>query len=126
MGWELHITRAEHWWDGQHHPIDNKEWVQLVNNDDELSFDPINGDHFALWKQEETHWLELNEGRVSAKRPEQALYCKMLDIAVILNASVMDEEDRIYRLPGDLLNPPSAQSKPKLSWRQKMFNFIRR
>ncbi|SQA98866.1 Uncharacterised protein [Cedecea neteri] len=39
MGWEMHITRAEHVWDGESHPIFAEEWIQCVNNDPELSFE---------------------------------------------------------------------------------------
>ncbi|EER2718665.1 hypothetical protein IIM10_003446 [Escherichia coli] len=49
MGWELHIVRTEHWFDSASVPISSEEWLQLVNDDKELSIDNKNGDFFALW-----------------------------------------------------------------------------
>lgn len=44
MGWELHIVRTEHWFDSASAPISSEEWLQLVNDDKELSIDNKNGD----------------------------------------------------------------------------------
>lgn len=48
MGWELHIVRTEHWFDSASVPISSEEWLQLVNDDKELSIDNKNGD-FLLY-----------------------------------------------------------------------------
>lgn len=48
MGWELHIVRTGHWFDSASFPISNEEWLQLVNDDKELSIDNKNGD-FLLY-----------------------------------------------------------------------------
>lgn len=48
MGWELHIVRTEHWFDSASVPISSEEWLQLVNDDNELSIDKKNGD-FLLY-----------------------------------------------------------------------------
>ena len=49
MGWELHIVRTEHWFDSASVPISSEEWLQLVNDDKELSIDNKNGDFFSLY-----------------------------------------------------------------------------
>lgn len=48
MGWELHIVRTENWLDSASNPISSEEWLQLVNDDKELSIDSKNGDFFAI------------------------------------------------------------------------------
>ncbi|WP_042003846.1 hypothetical protein [Escherichia coli] len=115
MGWELHIVRTEHWFDSASAPISSEEWLQLVNDDKELSIDNKNGDFFAIWSGDCEHdesWLEWSDGRISTKHPDEALYCKMLQIAEKLHAVVVDEDDHKYSLPSDLMNPSWANSSP--------------
>ncbi|ELI9345641.1 hypothetical protein MLH93_18975 [Escherichia coli] len=115
MGWELHITRTEHCFDSSDNPITSVEWLQLVHDDEELSIDNKNGEFFAIWSGHSEYdepWLEWDDGRISTKHPDEALYCKMLQIAKKLNATVIDEDDHKYALPSDLLNPSWANSSP--------------
>ncbi|ESJ23488.1 hypothetical protein CFSAN001092_20282, partial [Salmonella enterica subsp. enterica serovar Nchanga str. CFSAN001092] len=49
MGWELHIVRTECWFDSASDPISREEWLQLVNDDEELTIDNVNGDSYAIW-----------------------------------------------------------------------------
>ncbi|WP_407579525.1 hypothetical protein [Citrobacter koseri] len=107
MGWELHIVRSEHWFDSHEHPIRSDEWLDLVNKDDELSTEPKNGEFYAIWtgvNENNVSWLEWCDGRITTKQPDQALYCKMLQIAKRLNARILDEDDRPYVLPNVLMN----------------------
>lgn len=113
MGWELHIVRTEHWFDSANDPISSEEWLQLVDSDDELSIDHKNGDFYAIWSGQSEHdepWLDWNDGRISTKHPDEALYCKMLQIADKLNAVVVDEDDHKYLLSSDLMNPSWVNS----------------
>ncbi|EBX1654793.1 TPA: hypothetical protein ACIFUM_003283 [Salmonella enterica] len=113
MGWELHIVRTEHWFDSANDPICSEEWLQLVDSDDELSIDHKNGNFYAIWSGQSEHdepWLEWGDGRISTKHPDEALYCKMLQIADKLNAVVVDEDDHKYLLPSDLMNPSWVNS----------------
>ncbi|ENL6781637.1 hypothetical protein AB5Q74_003532 [Salmonella enterica] len=118
MGWELHIIRSENWFDSASNPISSEEWLQLVDDDKELSIDRKNGAFFAIWSgqsEQNESWLDWNDGRISTKHPDEALYCKMLQIAEKLNAVVVDEDDHKYLLPSDLMNPswanPSTMGK---------------
>ena len=43
MGIEFHITRAEFWADNDDAQISADEWLNYINNDNELSRDGING-----------------------------------------------------------------------------------
>ncbi|PDO89179.1 hypothetical protein [Kosakonia pseudosacchari] len=126
MGWEMHITRAESWSDSETQPIGSEEWVQLVNHDEELAFDRRNGEFHAIWKGQETCWLEWNDGEICSKSPTQPLYEKMLEIATALNAHLRDDDDRPYLLPGDLLNPSWARPATKTSLWQKIIRFFKK
>ncbi|EJH7013980.1 hypothetical protein NFT50_003184 [Salmonella enterica] len=115
MGWELHIVRTEYWSDSASDPISREEWLQLVNDDEELSIHNKNGDTYAIWSGQSEHdepWLDWSDGRVSTKHPDEALYCKMLQVAEKLNAIVIDDDDHKYLLPSDLMNPSWAKSSP--------------
>jgi len=115
MSWKLHIVRTEHWFDSANVPISSEEWLQLVDSDDELSIDHKNVNFYAIWSGQSEHdetWLEWGDGRISTKHPDEALYCKMLQIADKLNAVVVDEDDHKYLLPRDLKNPSWADSSP--------------
>ncbi|AZH55447.1 TPA: hypothetical protein RVD67_003605 [Escherichia coli] len=124
MGWELHIIRTENWFDSASNPISGEEWLQLVDDDNELSIDRKNGDFFAIWSGQSEHdepWLGWNDGRISTKHPDEALYCKMLQIADKLNAVVVDEDDHKYLLSSDLMNSSwantSSTTKNTSLWR---------
>lgn len=131
MGWELHIVRTENWFDSSNDPITSEEWLQLVDNDEELSIDNKNGDFFATWNVHQQHnepWLEWYDGRIYTKQPCEALYCKMLQIAIKLDAVVVDDDDRKYLLPSDLMNPSwansSADTEKKSSLWRKVISII--
>lgn len=131
MGWELHIVRTENWFDSSNNPISSDEWLQIINDDEELSVDKTKGDFFAVWSGQSEHdepWLEWNDGRISTKHPDEALYCKMLLIAKKLNAVVVDEDDHKYILSSDLLNPSWENSSPavkKYSFWDKLISKLR-
>ena len=113
MGWELHLIRSDNWFDSASNPISSEEWLQLVDDDNELSIDRKNGEFFAIRSGQSEHdepWFDWNDGRISTKHPDEALYCKMLQIADKLNAVVVDEDDHKYLLPSDLMNPSWANS----------------
>lgn len=113
MGWELHIVRTENWFDSASNPIRREEWVHLIDNDKELAIDKRNGDYFAKWSNHQARdesWLDWDNGRIYTKQPEEALYCKMLQIAKKLDAVVLDDDDRKYLLPSDLKYPSWANS----------------
>lgn len=126
MGWELHIVRTEHWFDSASAPISSEEWLQLVNGDNELSIDSKNGDFFAIWSGQSEHdepWLDWSDGRISTKHPDEALYCKMLQVAEKLNAIVVDEDNHKYLLPSDFINPSRATSLPT-SKKQSLWGWL--
>ncbi|MHC7573692.1 hypothetical protein ACYA0V_20255 [Klebsiella pneumoniae] len=126
MGWELYIIRTDNWFDSASNPISSEEWLQLVDDDKELSIDRKNVEFFAIWSVQSEHnepWLDWNDGRISTKHPDEALYCKKLHIADKLNAVVVDEDDHKYLLPSDLINPSRATSSPT-SKKQSLWGWL--
>lgn len=104
MGVEFHITRAEFWAENEDNQITSEEWLSVVNNDPELTLDKRNGKHCVLWNGKSAYlepWLEWNDGNIITKWPDTALYLKMLQVAQILNAKVMDDNGTEYSSPGE-------------------------
>jgi hypothetical protein len=108
MGYDLHITRAENWFDSQQKPITPEEWLAVIGRDPELVIDPRdNGPYFALWlKHSLVHgdhpWLDWFEGRVHTKYPDRKTLGKMLEIASRLGAKVQGDNGEQYSRPEDL------------------------
>jgi hypothetical protein len=108
MGWEIHITRAEHWSDSAQHPITAEEWLVLVEADPELTIDPRdNGPHFALWLahwiQGDHPWFDWCEGEIHTKYPDRKTLGKALQIARHFGARVQGDEGEEYKKPEDLV-----------------------
>lgn len=99
MGVEFHITRVEYWAENDDDQISSDEWLEIINNDHELSLSQISGEFHTLWNGEGSDgedWLEWSEGNISTKWPSPPLYHKMLQISQKLNAKVMDDDGTIY------------------------------
>lgn len=102
MGVEFHITRAEYWAENDDDQISSDEWLDIINNDPELSLSQISGEFHTIWNGEGSDgedWLEWSEGNISTKWPPTPLYRKMLQISQKLNAKVMDDDGTIYETP---------------------------
>ena len=114
MGYELHITRKEIWYDDDHtNDISSTEWIQYVNGDEEMTlielqsedingitFTPKNGD--ALWKRTPLSEIEnyfsycVNEGDIVVKSPDNETIKKMIKIADKLAAKVQGDDGEYY------------------------------
>jgi len=104
MGYELHITRAEHWPENQGCEITWEEWLSLVDDDPELTADPDNGEEFALWSGPSRYpepWFEWSEGNISTKNPDRAMVAKMLRMAKALKAQVQGDDGEVHDSPPD-------------------------
>lgn len=107
MGWEIHITRADHWPESDRHPITAHEWMRLVETDPELLIDPRdNGPHFALWKAHsidgDNPWFDWCDGTISTKYPDRKTLGKALEIAHHFGARVQGDDGEEYTQPDDL------------------------
>ena len=106
MGWEIHITRAEHWADSDQQPITADEWLALVAADPELVIDPRdNGPYFALWLSHQVHddhpWFDWSEGSINTKYPDRRTMGKALEIARRIGARVQGDDGELYDRPED-------------------------
>src|SRR5438270_9679274 len=97
MGYDFHITRAEHWADSERTPITAAEWLALVAADPELTIDPRdNGPYFSLWLGHWTGadhpWLDWHRGEIFTKHPDRKTLSKLLGIAGQFGATVQGDE----------------------------------
>ncbi len=105
MGYDVHITKAEYWFENHGQEISSKEWLKVVRSDEELVPMPENGDYFAVWrgtvKYLET-WFDWTDGNIVTKNPDQPTLKKMLEIADQFDAQVQGDEGEIF--DEDLVN----------------------
>ena len=107
MGYDLHITRAQHWAETRDAPITADEWLNFIENDPELIIDPRNnGPYFALWRQhridDDFPWFDWFHGQIYSKYPDRKTLGKMLAIARQFSAIVQGDEGEVYSCPEDL------------------------
>lgn len=100
MGYDLHITRRQHWCDPDSGAdIAPAEWYPLVAHDPELRHAPELGEGMVLWSGPSTHelpWLAWSDGNISTKNPDPVLIGKMVAIATALGARVQGDDGEIY------------------------------
>jgi hypothetical protein len=99
MGYDLHITRAEDWTDSKNFPIHPREWLQIIEKDNELKISDTNGKYFAIWYKHLTDkesWFDLTDGEVYTKNPDDFSIRKMIEIAEKLNAKVQGDDSEVY------------------------------
>jgi hypothetical protein len=98
MGYDLHITRRQHW-SGKGGDIAAEEWLEFVECDPELRLQPQDGRYLAVWSgpsQLEQPWLQWSDGQIETKNPDAALIDKMIAIARRLGARVQGDDGEFY------------------------------
>ncbi|WP_327072233.1 hypothetical protein OG196_01125 [Kitasatospora purpeofusca] len=107
MGYDLHITRRENWWDEEGGDIGTAEWEAAVAADPDLVMVPMpeGWQGSAEWvaetvprKEEEARSEPLwwRTGRIAAKNPSDALVAKMCQLAKVLDARVQGDDGEYY------------------------------
>lgn len=118
MGYNLHITRKENWFDEDYSKeIKLTEWIDYIKSDCEMRLDnqasamTDNGDDvtsptnkgLAVWTSysqsgldDNYAWFDLRAGNVTVKNPDDEIKNKMIDIADRLNAKVQGDDGEIY------------------------------
>jgi hypothetical protein len=119
MGYDIHITRKENWFDQE--PTRNislEEWKDILASDDEMQLDGFaeatttNGETIrvdnkglSVWTAYSNNglngnhaWFEYSQGNIVCKNPDDETINKMLVIAERLNAKVQGDEGEIYEL----------------------------
>jgi hypothetical protein len=127
MGYDVHITRREHWCDRGEPSISLEEWSALVANDAEMRMDgfaeaPVDGGvlrvvspGLAVWTAYSGHgknrnmaWFSWSNGEVLVKNPDIEILRKMYAIAQSLSAHLYGDDDETYGADGN----PKTAAKP--------------
>ena len=109
MGYDLHITRRDDWWeDGENIP--EADWKALVESDPTLTMtgsvsattpdgSKISYDSplLAEWAHDDASIpFDFRSGRVVVKNPDGPILAKMIEIAESLDAKVVGDEGEVY------------------------------
>jgi hypothetical protein len=117
MGYDIHITRKENWFDeDETRNISFDEWKNILASDDEMRLDGFaeatatNGETIrvdskglSVWIKYSNNglngnyaWFDYSQGNIVCKNPDDEIVNKMLVIAERLNAKVQGDEGEIY------------------------------
>ncbi len=117
MGYDVHITRKENWFDdGQ--DITLPEWKAYLDKDKEMRLDNfaeaktgegatirVVSEGLAVWTAYSGHekngnmaWFDYRQGNITVKNPDDEILNKMISISQSLNAKVQGDEGEIYPL----------------------------
>ena len=99
MGYDLHITRADHWAENDKSKITAQEWLAVIKSDPELRLAGYNGPYFAIWNGPSRYadpWFDWFDGNISTKNPDKPIVAKMIDIAGRLGAKVQGDDGEVY------------------------------
>ena len=101
MGYDLHITRKEF------HPCEGpmitpEEWLEIVQDDPELTISRQRGPYFADWSGPGKYpcWLDYDNGNLYSKNPTDEMIDKMVQIAKRLDAKVQGDDGEVYHGAG--------------------------
>jgi hypothetical protein len=116
MGYDVHITRADHWTDSEKESIALEEWLAYVEEDPEMRHDRIAVAHvggkpvlayenegLAVWTAYSKHepegnmaWFDYSRCRIVVKNPDDEILGKMKRIAAHFDANVVGDEGEHY------------------------------
>lgn len=80
MGYDVHITRRENWWDEEGQAINTEEWDAVVAARPGLATAPV-------W------W---SAGRIVSKNPGDTVIAEMREVARVLEARVQGDDGEHY------------------------------
>lgn len=117
MGYDLHITRKEHWIDEDDSAeISLQEWQNYVQSDDEMEMESraigttpgddivaLEVESLAFWRNYSGHgrdgnkaWFLFRNGEIVVKNPDGEIRNKMIAIATSLKAKVQGDDGEEY------------------------------
>jgi hypothetical protein len=137
MGYDVHITRADHWPESDDTPISIAEWEALVKRDPELSLEPtleaklpdgrvLRTDSPGMARFKGVVHFLYEEGRVTVTDPDRETIRKMRAIAQALGARVLGDDGECYDESDDgdggdggpIIARATPRSEPKAWWRR--------
>ena len=121
MGYEVHITRRENWFDEDGPAISIDEWLKFVASDPEMRMDGyaeavksdgsvirVENEGLAVWLKYSGHqldgnmaWFDFQAGRITTKNPDAEILKKMWAVAQGLSAKVQGDEGESYDKNGE-------------------------
>ena len=119
MGYDLHITRRQHWSDDEEpaEDITLKEWLDYIDSDPDIELSDayrikVPGSEtesqaapgFCEWinhPSDEKPWFDYWRGNISTKNPDDDVIRKMVAISKMLKAKVQGDDGEIYELSSD-------------------------
>jgi hypothetical protein len=131
MGYDLHITRKEHWFDEVGLAITRDEWMALMAADPSIRIDRENCNEdppniFSVWDDPNSpagiFWINWTERGVSARHQGKHFVRKVHEIATKLGATVQGDDGEVYLRDGSLdwndqRTRDSTPQRPPLGWR---------
>jgi hypothetical protein len=115
MGYELHITRVDPWFEAESSPITLDEWTTYVAADPEMRMDSsaevavrggtlrYENEGLTVWTAYSRHgegggmaWFDYRNGRIVVKNPDDEIIKKMKAIAAHFRAKVLGDEGESY------------------------------
>ena len=135
MGYEVHITRKENWFD-EGSDIALEEWLDVVRSDAEMRLDGhaeatvgegavlrMEDPSMSVWVGYSQHgqqgnmaWLWHNRGNVMAKNPDEEILRKMSRIAGRLSAKVQGDEGELYGEDGTPIGEEALSNSNSKPW----------
>ena len=121
MGYEVHITRKDMWFEEHGPEISLDEWKQYVANDPEMRLDGyaeattpdgsvlrVESPGLSVWvaysghdKNKNMAWFDHFENRITVKNPDEEILIKMHKVALALDAKVQGDEGEVYNSMGE-------------------------
>lgn len=122
MGYDLHITRKENWFDeDESNEIKLADWKDYLSSDDEMKLDnqalastknedvlSYISEGLAVWTAYSKNgvdgnfaWFDLRAGNITVKNPNKEIINKMLDVATRINARVQGDDGETYSSDSD-------------------------
>jgi hypothetical protein len=99
MGYDFHITRAEHWINSNENPISAQEWLEIIKEDPDLIPSTEHGEYFVIWRgttQYPETWFNWQDGHIYTKNPDKATLRKLYQMAQRLEAHLLGDDGEIW------------------------------
>lgn len=115
MGYDIHITRKEQWFDEKGENIELEEWLNFVKSSSDMRHDGfaeaetpngtlrIDSEGLSVWLGYSGHekngnmaWFYYSDGNIQVKNPDEEILKKMYKIAQELQAKVQGDDCEIY------------------------------
>jgi hypothetical protein len=136
MGYDVHVTRSENWWEAETKQISLEEWLEYCRTDSELRVDGYaeatspagetiryENPGLAVWTgkespggQNEMVWFDWQGGCVVVKYPDGETFKKMFQIAVALGARVQGDDGEFYDENGEPSTGSDSSAPKPLPW----------